>query len=395
MPNIEEHIFSSEDLVLTSDMPAPKKKVKEVNKTDLLRALTGKPDVSESELYAISRGNETNILEILLRDQTRGEEPVQIVESADGKKTEIHTFNHIVWGTDNYQKKYNYYATRQIKVTDIVGKRGRVLRPRALKGKAEQLLRTKQKAEVFTPSWVCNAQNNLVDEAWFGYPNAFNTMNEDHTWIPSAHVKFPEDKRWQDYVTENRLEITCGEAPYLVSRYDTTTGECIPVDQRIGLLDRKFRVIKENLVPSPSAPTTENLRAWREWAYKAIKSTYGFEWQGDSLLIARENILVSFIEYYYDYCNFYHLNAELNTTSIAKAAFYISWNLWQMDGMKYIIPYSDQPEESDGSQICFPDEPKVSYNPNGILAKIAIWKGRGRDDFHDSVEFKELLESHK
>ena len=28
------------------------------------------------------------------------------------------------------------------------------------------------KAEVFTPSWVCNCQNNLVDDAWFGYAGA-------------------------------------------------------------------------------------------------------------------------------------------------------------------------------------------------------------------------------
>lgn len=26
----------------------------------------------------------------------------------------------------------------------------------------------RDKAEVFTPSWVCNAQNNLVDNQWFG-----------------------------------------------------------------------------------------------------------------------------------------------------------------------------------------------------------------------------------
>ena len=43
-----------------------------------------------------------------------------------------------------------------------------------------------------------------------------------------------------------RLEISCGEAPYLVSRYDTVTGETIPISQRIGLLDRKLRVISEN-----------------------------------------------------------------------------------------------------------------------------------------------------
>ena len=43
------------------------------------------------------------------------------------------------------------------------------------------------------------------------------------------------------------MEITCGEAPYLVSRYDVVKGEIIPVEDRIGILDRKLRVINENI----------------------------------------------------------------------------------------------------------------------------------------------------
>jgi hypothetical protein len=39
------------------------------------------------------------------------------------------------------------------------------------------------------------------------------------------------------------MEISCGEAPYLVSRYDTVSGNIISVDDRIGLLDRKLRVV--------------------------------------------------------------------------------------------------------------------------------------------------------
>lgn len=39
---------------------------------------------------------------------------------------------------------------------------------------------------------------------------------------------FSEDKDWRKYVDARRLEISCGEAPYLVSRYDTVTGCEIP-----------------------------------------------------------------------------------------------------------------------------------------------------------------------
>ena len=48
-----------------------------------------------------------------------------------------------------------------------------------------------------------------------------------------------------------RLEITCGEAPFLASRYDTTTGEVIPIPERIGILDRKLRIVTENAGTQP------------------------------------------------------------------------------------------------------------------------------------------------
>ena len=144
---------------------------------------------------------------------------------------------------------------------------------------------------------MCNAQNNLIDEAWFGRKDVFNkeTVSEDgtHSWIPTeGKIVFPEGdskKTWKKYVVDNRMEITCGEAPYLVSRYDTTTGEPIPIGRRIGLLDRKMRVINENV---------ETEKDWYAIAEKAFKHTYGYEWQGDNILLARENILYSFAEHY-------------------------------------------------------------------------------------------------
>ena len=87
------------------------------------------------------------------------------------------------------------------------------------------------------------------------------------------------------------MEMTCGEAPYLVSRYDTVTGKKIKIKDRIGLLDRKLRVIGENIV-------LEDKKNWIKWVTKAFKSIYGFEYQGDNLIIARKNLLYTLIEYY-------------------------------------------------------------------------------------------------
>ena len=70
----------------------------------------------------------------------------------------------------------------------------------------------RQKAEVFTPSWGCNLQNNLVDEVWFGRKDVFNAEKE-HSWETTKEkIQFSDEKGkgWQDYVNSNRLEITCG-----------------------------------------------------------------------------------------------------------------------------------------------------------------------------------------
>ncbi len=186
-------------------------------------------------------------------------------------------------------------------------------------------------AEVFTPAWICNKQNNLIDNAWFGRDNVFNTEIDtpdgSHTWMPTHEkIEFPEGKTWRDYVTENRLEISCGEAPYLVSRYDAVTAELIPVNMRIGLLDRKLRVVREN---------TEKSGEWLAAAKAALRSIYAFEWQGDNLVLARENLLYSIQDHYR-----FKFKRDLPKQSLRGFAYIISWNIWQMDGLKGVLPNS-------------------------------------------------------
>ena len=92
------------------------------------------------------------------------------------------------------------------------------------------------------------------------------------------------------------------------------------------MLDRKLRVVSENCdIP----------KEWLEMARKAFMHTYGFEWQGDNLLIARESLLYTFIEYFKD--KFGKLPRKDSVNNIAEI---ISWNLWQMDGLKFVLPCS-------------------------------------------------------
>ncbi|MDO4629652.1 MAG: restriction endonuclease subunit M [Planctomycetia bacterium] len=279
-----------------------------------------KPDNGIDVLEQDIANYNSALLDILLIDRTTGK--------------------NIVWASDDYAYMGDAYgACKQITPSLIIGKNTRIIQPRIAKAQQDQLNRTRNKAEVFTPSWVCNAQNNLIDEAWFGRKDVFNT-SDGTTWQPiEAPIRFPDDKQhtWKKYVDANRMEITCGEAPYLVSRYDTTTGVAIPIKNRIGLLDRKLRIVAEN---------TEDEEDWWKWMERAFQSIYGYEFQGDNLLLARENLLYTFV----DYIRFY-LRREPTLREMKRIATIVSWNLWQMDGTTYTIPYSKIKENEEQMMI--------------------------------------------
>lgn len=293
------------------------------------------------------------------------------------------TQRNIYWATDSYADTWGegYTFHDPITIEKITGERGNVIQPRVVKSRQNQTERTKQRAEVFTPSWICNAQNNLIDEAWFGRKDVFNTEHPDsHTWTPTEEkIAFPDGKTWQDYVREPRLEISCGEAPYLVSRYDTVTGQPIAdLRQRIGLLDRKLRVVGEN---------TSESAEWLRWARQALKATYGFEWQGDNLLLAREALLQTFIEYYEH--KFGH-RPKIN--SVLSAANIISWNLWQMDGLTFGLPGKRVTEQT-------PEEAGLFYNaadvpPDQRLCRVAEWKDDRKPKMKEIV-FKQIVMNNK
>ena len=305
-------------------------------------------DIKENRILAL----DSTLLNILLKDNSSGK--------------------NIIWATDDYtQYDETYTKDRQITVFSVTGKNGTIIKPRVEKTKQEQLTRVRDKAEVFTPSWICNKQNNLVDNAWFGRENVFN-VEQEKTWTATQEkITFPTEdgKTWQDYVKANRLEISCGEAPYLASRYDTVSGETIPVKERIGLLDRKLRVVCENV---------DNEQEWYEWAKQAVKSVYGYEWQGDNILLARENLLFTFSDYYED-----KFNKKPSKDCLREIAEILSWNIWQMDGLKFVIPNSckhgTETEafiwgEETHEEICEGCKKNNPKKHNGIYCYVMDWE---------------------
>ncbi len=241
---------------------------------------------------------------------------------------------NILWATDAYcDSGEPYCRNRQMTEGLITVCNIHIIRNRAEKALEQQTARTRQHAEVFTPLWICEQMNDHADEA---------------LW---------KDKTWQSYVDSRVLEITCGEAPYLVSRYDVSTGESITIEKRIGLLDRKLRVISENC-------STE--QEWLRYAMRAYQSTYGYEFQGDNLLIARINLLMTFIEYYTE-----RWKKEPDKKTCQTIANVIAWNLWQMDGINGKIPYCHEESLQQMDLFAFIDQTEEVGQPN---CRIFNWR---------------------
>ena len=262
-------------------------------------------------------------------------EPIDILENRVLKETpgllevllkDHTTQQNIFWATDSYAELGDGFRWHDsITVAAITGEHGDVIMPRVMKTRDEQQRRVKQMAEVFTPAWLVNKMNNAADEVWFGRQNVFNVPTEEG-WKPTEEpVMMPTGKSWHDYVLATRLEITCGEAPFLTSRYDMISGVSIAIKTRMGMLDRKLRIVNEHCTGDE----------WTRWALLALGSVYGFEWQGDNLLLARESLLASFSESYEQ--QFGH---KADCATLMLAAEIIAWNVWQMDGLKGVVPAS-------------------------------------------------------
>ncbi|QRN41209.1 MAG: restriction endonuclease [Neisseriaceae bacterium] len=289
-------------------------------------------DISENFI----RKKMPEILKVLLIDRTKSTKKM---------------IKNIIWANNNYIEHGSecYAPTAQIKPALIAGKMERLIMPRALKSQDIQKKRTRAKAEVFTPTWIVKRQNDTVEKDY---------LNDD--------VK--------TYISRIWLEITCGEGPYMATRYDMYTGEILPIGEREGFIDRKLKRI--------SSEINDKLE-WHSFAILAYQASYGFEWNGDSLLLARENLLYTYCDYYVakwkekpSYENFKHI-AEI-----------ISYNVFQMDGIKYIVPLSDMDTLETETQLNpFTknyDSPSITHN-NGKRVKIMNWNTNKMEFFDKEI----------
>ena len=259
------------------------------------------------------------MIKILLKDRTTGK--------------------NILWANSKF-------GAKEIQLEEIYS-----IKPRHEKIRAQQKQRTRERAEIFTPPDVCEIQNDLLaDEKKISSP-------------------------WTDYVDRKFLEITCGEAPYITTRYNAVTGAPIPIQKRVGLLDRKLKLINQQV---------RAVEDWKDFAARAVRSVYGYEFQGDNLFLARKNILLTVEDFYRE--KYFSNPPEDFRREVAEI---ISWNLWQMDGITNAIPYYKPP----------PKNPKENPNqgtlggfgePENVYCKIKDWYPKEGEE--KTFEFRTLLE---
>lgn len=285
--------------------------------------------------------------------------------------TDKTTKKNIIWATDSYSELGSSYGDRYEITTGVLrGINPVLIQPRAFKAIETQQQRTKSKAEVFTPSWIVNKMINHIDEEWFEKPDVFN-KEQDQAWQTNQKKINFENKKWQNYVDQSVLEITCGEAPFIVSRYNASTGEIIPIEERIGVLDRKLRIVTEN---------TNNEEDWIKWAKRAYESIYGYEYQGDNLLIGRINLLMTFVDYYES-----QWKKEADKNLLTAITNIITWNFWQMDGLNGTVPLGvPQPMIEQMSLFDFGEE----QEEKAPLCKVRKWRTK-KTILYKKIEKKE------
>ena len=296
------------------------------------------------------------------------------------------TGKNIIWATDPPEElqtvMYEPVTDRfQITIQQLGLTHYEVVLPRMMKQTDTQQQRTRKKGEVFSPAWVCNKMNNALDADWFGGLGVGESAGQFTVELPQGWqtvetpVQFPacggKTPAWVQYVQSRRLEVTCGEAPFLASRYDAATGEMIPVARRIGILDRKLRVVSEN------AATEDE---WCKYATHAVQSTYGYEYQGDNLLLARVNLLLTYAE---------HLQARWKRKptkeELQAIATIISWNLWQMDGLHLSVPGGKPQPEAEQLDF-FSMFGTVEEQTPAVSCKVKNWRSNKTQNFETIQE---------
>ena len=142
------------------------------------------------------------------------------------------------------------------------------------------------------------------------------------------------------------------------------------------MIDRKLRIINEN---------TDTYEEWLKWAIRAFEASYGYEYQGDNVLIARINLLLTFLDYYDE-----RWDKRPDEKLLRQIANKTAWNIWQMDGLKDTVPLGKPYEEF--RQLSLFDalgiEDESEDMPEAVPCKIMDWRSKTSLKYMDLKEMR-------
>ena len=140
----------------------------------------------------------------------------------------------------------------------------------------------------------------------------------------------------------------------------------IPVARRIGILDRKLRVVSENV-------TTED--EWRKYATHAVQSTYGYEYQGDNLFVGAGQPSA-------DLCgaSASPLAAQANRRGAASHRQHHQLEPVQMDGLHLSVPGGKPQSEAEQLDL-FSMFGTVEEQIPAVSCKVKNWRSNKTQNF--------------
>lgn len=124
------------------------------------------------------------------------------------------------------------------------------------------------------------------------------------------------------------LEITAGEAPHMATRYDVETGEIVPLTKRVGFVDRKLKRINAEV---------DDKAEWQRLVLKRINQVMVL-----SGVVTHFYLLGKIFFTHTEIIIFKNGSKNQLMACLVNIAKIISYNLFQMDGLKYIIPLTEK-----------------------------------------------------
>ena len=197
--------------------------------------------------------------------------------------------------------------------------------------------------------------------------------------IDESYIRQQDDVVLKTLLIDRTLTALNGGATVNIKW--AVTGKWIEPRSRIGLLDRKLRIVTEQC-------KRKGPEEWLKWAEVALQGCYGFEWQGDNVLLARENMLYAVIEYYCDVFK----GEKFPPEAARRFAEIISWNIWQMDGIKFVVPNTcGKRKDMLGGPIkcagCAKNDAKLH---DGVRCRVMDWEIGKPVLFMPPFEFKTI-----